>query len=419
MSMFGERFKNAWNAFLGRDPTDQSSRYPGYFGGFTRPDRTRITRGSLRSVTDSIYNQIAVDVSSIDIRHVRLNEEDKYQETIKGPLNDALSVEANLDQTGRELITDSVLKMFDDGCVAIVPIDTDVNPNNTEAFKIYTLRAGRIKGWMPRHIQVELYDENDGEKKVVTVPKRICAIIENPFYTIMNEPNSVGQRLLRVQRQLEKANEESCSGKLDMIIQVPYTIKSEALRKRAESRRKDIEFQLSGSKYGIAYADGTEKIVQLNRSLENNLWAQAKELQQDLYNQLGFSQSIFDGTADEKTMLNYRNRTLEPILNAIVENMERKFLSRTARTQGQAIRYFSDPFKLVPVAQIADIADKFTRNEIMTSNELRSVIGLRPSKDPKADELRNSNLNHPDEKLELEKKEQATDKQESNFQNES
>lgn len=408
MAIFGERFKNAWNAFLGRDPTDSDSVYPGYFGGFTRPDRTRITRGSLRSVTDSIYNQIAVDISSIDIRHVRLNDEGKYQETIEGSLNDALSIEANIDQTGRELIVDAVLKMFDDGCVAIVPIDTAFNPMKTDAFKIYTLRAGRIKGWMPKHIQVELYDDNSGQKKVLTLPKRICAIIENPFYTIMNEPNSVGQRLLRVQRQLEKSNEELCSGKLDIIIQVPYNIKSEALRKRAEARRKDIEFQLSGSKYGIAYADGTEKIVQLNRSLENNLWNQAKELQQDLYNQLGFSQSIFDGTADEKTMLNYQNRTLEPILNALVENMARKFLSKTARAQRQSIQYFSNPFKLVPVAQIADIADKFTRNEIMTSNEIRSVIGLRPSKDPKADELRNSNLNHPDEKLEVEKQQETS-----------
>lgn len=398
MALFGERFKNAWNAFLGRDPTSKGIS-PGYFGGYGRPDRTIITKGGLRATVDVIYNKIAVDVSSIDIRHVRVNETGKYQETIKSSLNRALTKEANIDQTGREMITSAILTMFDEGVVAIVPVYTIGDPRKTDSFKICELRAGSIKAWYPKHVRVDLYNEDTGMHEEIMVEKRYTAIIENPFYTIMNERNSVGQRLLRVQRQLDTYNETSISGKMDLIIQVPYTIKSESLRKRAEARRKDIEFQLSGSKYGIAYTDGTEKITQLNRSVENNLWNQQKELQQDLFNQLGFTQSIFDGTADEQTTLNYQNRTLEPILNALTENMERKWISRTAESQGQAIRYFSDPFKLVPVAKIAEIADKFTRNEIMTSNEIRSVIGLMPSTDPKADELRNSNLNHPDEKL--------------------
>lgn len=401
MALLGERFKNAWSAFLGRDPTSNDF---GYFSvSSERPDRYRVYRSGARATTDIVYNKIAIDVSSIDIRHVRINNEGKYQETIVGPLNRALTKEANLDQTGRELITSAVLTMFEEGVVAIVPVRTIGDPDKTDSFKICELRAGPITSWLPKEVVVDLYDEDTGQRKLVKVPKRYTAIIENPFYTIMNEQNSVAQKLSRVQRQLDAYNEESISGKLDLIIQVPYTIKSDSLRKKAEQRRKDIEFQLSGSKYGIAYTDGTEKITQLNRSLENNLWTQAKELQQDLFNQLGFTQSIFDGTADEQTVLNYRNRTLEPILNSIVENMERKWISLTAETQGQAIRYFSDPFKLVPVAKIADIADKFTRNEIMTSNELRAIIGLMPSKDPKADELRNSNLNHPDEKVEDQK----------------
>lgn len=398
MSVMVDRAKRAWSAFLGRDPTNDIS-YGTHISS-ARPDRTRIIRGGgLRATTDVIYNKIAVDVASIDIRHVRVNEEGKYQSTIKSALNRALSKEANVDQTGRELITSAILTMFDRGVVAIVPTRTDVNPDYTDSFKIYELRAGVITAWEPRHVRVDLYDEDTGTHKEIRVAKRYTVIVENPFYTIMNEKNSVGQRLSRVQRQLDAYNEDSISGKMDLIIQVPYTIKSESLMRKAEKRRKDIEVQLSSSKYGIAYTDGTEKITQLNRSLENNLWTQAKELQQDLFNQLGFTQAIFDGTADEQTILNYRNRTLEPILNTLVENMERKWITLTAESQGQAIRYFSDPFKLVPVAKIADIADKFTRNEIMTSNELRSVIGLMPSKDPKADELRNSNLNHPDEKI--------------------
>lgn len=408
MALFGERFKNAWNAFLGRDPTSNDVG-SGYFGGYGRPDRTIITNGGLRATVDVIYNKIAVDVSSIDIRHVRVNETGKYQETIKSSLNRALTKEANIDQTGREMITSAILTMFDEGVVAIVPVSTIGDPRKTDSFKVCELRAGSIKAWYPRHIRVDVYNEDTGIHEELMVEKRYTAIIENPFYTIMNERNSIGQRLLRVQRQLDTYNETSISGKMDLIIQVPYTIKSESLRKRAEERRKDIEFQLSGSKYGIAYTDGTEKITQLNRSVENNLWNQQKELQQDLFNQLGFTQSIFDGTADEQTILNYQNRTLEPILNALTENMERKWISRTAESQGQAIRYFSDPFKLVPVAKIAEIADKFTRNEIMTSNEIRSVIGLMPSTDPKADELRNSNLNHPDEKLNVLDKQKETE----------
>lgn len=404
MSMIVDRAKRAWSAFFGRDPTtnDYSNNT---FVTSHRPDRLRIIRSSgLRATTDVIYNKIAVDVASIDIRHVRVNEEGKYQSTIKDSLNRALTKEANLDQTGRELISSAILTMFDRGVVAIVPSRTSENPNYSKAFKIFELRAGAITAWAPNQVRVDLYNEDTGLHEEVWVDKRYTAIIENPFYTIMNEKNSVGQRLSRVQRQLDAYNEDCISGKMDLIIQVPYTIKSQALMKKAEQRRKDIEVQLSTSKYGIAYTDGTEKITQLNRSLENNLWVQAKELQQDLFNQLGFTQSIFDGTADEQTILNYRNRTIEPILNTLVENMERKWISATAEAQGQAIRYFSDPFKLVPVAKIADIADKFTRNEIMTSNELRSVIGLIPSKDPKADELRNSNLNHPDEKLKVQGK---------------
>lgn len=401
MALLGERFKNAWNAFLGRDPTRREDIGIGYFGS-GRPDRVRITSGGLRATTDVIYNKIAVDVASIDIRHVRVDETGKYLETIKGPLNRALTKEANLDQTGREMITSAVLTMFDEGVVAILPVTTSRDPNDTDSFNIYEIRAGSIKAWYPKKVLVDVYNEETGHHEEILVDKRYTVIVENPFYTIMNEKNSAGQRLMRVLRQLDVYNENSISGKMDLIIQVPYSIRSEALKKKAEQRRKDIEIQLTGSKYGIAYTDGTEKVTQLNRSLENNLWNQAKELQADLFNQLGFTPSIFDGTADEQTILNYRNRTIEPILNALVENMERKWISLTAETQGQAIRYFSDPFKLVPVSQIADIADKFTRNEIMTSNELRAVIGLMPSKDPKADELRNSNLNHPDEKQQVE-----------------
>lgn len=394
-----ERFKNAWNAFKGRDPTKTNSYefYSSY--NSYRPDRRRMSTNNIRSIVSAVYNQIAVDCSLINIRHVRIdiNNDDRYMETIHSEMNYALSKEANVDQTGRELIREAIKAMLDDGSVAIIPVSTTKDPRTTNSYDIYELRVGKIKEWFPRDIRVEVYDESAGNKKELLLEKRFVAIIENPFYDIMNEPNSTAQRLKRILNQLDRFNDESSSGKLDLIIQLPYMIKSETRRQHAEQRRKDIEAQLTGSKYGIAYTDGTERIVQLNRSLENNLWQQAKDLEEQLYNQLGFSKSIFDGTADEKTMLNYNNRTLEPILIALTEEMERKWISRTAQTQGQAIRFFDDPFRLVPVTQLAEIADKFTRNEIATSNEIRAGIGMKPVDNPRADELRNANLNHPDE----------------------
>lgn len=393
MAVIGDRIKNAWNAFMGRDPT------PRYWGGGSsyRPDKSRYNRTNLKSILSSVYNQIAVDCASIDINHVRLDENGRYKETIRSTLNRALTVEANVDQTGRALLKDAVSSMLDEGCVAIVPTVTSANPARTESYKIYELRVGRITEWFPRQVRVELYNEDTGRKETLLFDKSYVAIVENPFYSTMNEPNSTAKRLVRVLNQLDRSNEDQCMNRLDLIIQLPYTIKSDARRRQAEARRKDIEAQLTNSQLGIAYTDGTEHVIQLNRSLENNLWTQAKELQEQLYNELGFSKAIFDGTADEQTMLNYNNRTIEPILSAITEEMERKWISETAMTQGQAIRYFKDPFKLVPVAQLAEISDKFTRNEIMTSNEFRAVIGMKPANDPKADELRNANLNHPDE----------------------
>lgn len=396
--MIFSRFKNAVSAFMGRDPTILP---PGYYGNAYRPDTPRLTTNTLRSIVTSVYNQIAVDSAAIDIKHVRL-EDDKYKETIDDSLNRVLTKEANIDQTGRKLIQSAVLSMLDEGVVAIVPTLADSDDIfNAHPKNLYEARVAKIVEWFPRHIRVEIYDDITGQTTQLIYKKSISVIIENPFYSIMNEPNSTAKRLMRVLGQLDKTNESNSAGKLDLIIQLPYTIKSPARRKQAEMRRKDIEAQLTGSQYGIAYTDATEHIVQLNRSLENNLWEQAEKLKDDLFNQLGFSQSIFDGTADEKTMLNYYNRTIEPILTTITEEIERKWLTLTAVSQGQAIKFFRDPFKLVPVAQIAEIADKFTRNEIMTSNEMRAVMGLEPANDPKADELRNSNLNHPDEKLEL------------------
>lgn len=399
MPSLGERLKNSWNAFLGRDPTEWSGDY--MYGGYSyRPDRVRLSRTSLRSIVSTIYNRIAVDVSQIDIRHVRLDDEDKYKETIDSYLDYTISKSANLDQTGRSMIRDVVISMFDEGCVAIVPIDTTENPKKTESYDIYSMRVGKITQWFPYEVRVELYEEQKMQKREIILPKRMVAIVENPFYIIMNEPNSIGQRLIRVLNQLDQFNDDVAARRLDMIVQLPYVAKSEEQQKRANQRQKQIEEQLVGSKYGVAYLDGTERVVQLNRPLENNLWEQAQEYTAQLYNELGLTQSIFDGTADEKTILNYYDRTIEPILSAITEEMERKWLSRTAISQKQAIRYFRDPFKLVPVSQIAEIADKFTRNEIMSSNELRSVIGLKPSDDPKADQLINANLNHTPEELE-------------------
>lgn len=389
----GSRFKNAWNAFLNRDPT---SGFRDIGSGYSyRPDRFRLTRGNERSIVTSVYNRIALDVAAIDIQHVKLDNEGRFCSVVDSGLNNCLSIEANIDQTGRAFIQDAVMSMMDEGCIAIVPVDTDDDPDDTTGYKILSMRVGRIKDWYPKHIRVELYNENTGRKQDIIVPKDTVAVVENPLYAVINEPNSTMQRLIRKLNLLDAVDEQSSSGKLDLIIQLPYVIKSDARRKQAEQRRKDIEKQLAGSKYGIAYTDGTEKITQLNRSLENNLMKQIEYLTSMLYSQLGITQSILDGTADDKTMLNYYNRTIEPIISAIVDEMKRKFLSKTARSQNKSIKFFRDPFKLVPVADLAEIADKFTRNEIATSNEMRQVIGWKPSDDPKADELRNSNLSHP------------------------
>lgn len=393
MARLLERFRNGWNAFLGRDPT---YRYM-YGGSSTRPDRFILSLTNYRSIVSSIYERIAVDVASMNIRHVRLDEEDNFKEIIKSDLNSALTIEANIDQTGRELIKDAVMSMFDEGCVSIIPTDTEDDPEDSSSFKIYTLRTGKIVEWYPTDVRLDVYNERTGQHQEIELPKRTVAIVENPFYSIMNEPDSTLQRLIRVLNQLDRANEESNPGKMDLIIQLPYVVKSKARENLAEKRRKELEDQMTGSKYGIGYIDGTERVIQLNRSIENNLWNQAKELTAELYNKLGLTQSIFDGTADEQTLLNYYDRTINPIITAISEEMERKWISKTARTQGQAIRFFRNPFKLIPVGQLAELSDKLTRNEIMTSNEIRSVIGLKSSNDPNADKLRNSNLNHPDE----------------------
>ena len=400
MATFKDRLKNSWNAFLGRDPTDSVTYFTDIGPGYSyRPDRTILTRGNERSIITTIYNRIATDVSMVDIRHVRLDENKKYKEDIDSYLNNALTSNANLDQTGRALTKDLVLSLFDEGCVAVVPVLTEGNPLKSESYDIYELRVAKIIEWYPKHVKLRIYREDTGKKEEKILPKNMVAIIENPFYAIMNEPNSAFQRLRRILNQVDKTNEQNSAGKMDLIIQLPYITKSPAKQLQAEERRKKIEAQLTGSQYGIAYIDGTEKITQLNRSLENNLWQQAKDVQAEIFAQLGMSQTILDGTADEKQNLNYQNTALAPILTAITEEYQRKFLSDTAVTQGQAIRYFKDPFKLVPVDNLAEIADKFTRNEIMTKNEFRSILGMKPSDDPKADELINSNINHPDEGL--------------------
>lgn len=391
----GSRFKNAWNAFRNREPTKVFQDI-GY-GYSYRPDRFHLTRGNERSIVTSVYNRIALDVAAIDIRHVQLDAEGRFCDVVQSGLNNCLSTEANLDQTGRAFIQDAVMSMMDEGCIAIVPVDTDDDPDDTTGYQILSMRVGRIRDWYPKHIRVELYNEETGRKQDIVVPKSTVAIVENPLYAVINEPNSTMQRLIRKLNLLDAVDEQSSSGKLDLIIQLPYVIKTEARRKQAEKRRKDIEQQLAGSKYGVAYTDGTERITQLNRSLENNLMKQIEYLTSMLYSQLGITQSILDGTADDKTMLNYYNRTIEPIIAAIVDEIKRKFLSKTARSQNKSIKFFRDPFKLVPVADLAEISDKFTRNEIATSNEIRQVIGWKPSDDPKADELRNSNLSQPNE----------------------
>ena len=401
----GSRFKKAWNIFRNKDPSYEY-RDLGISYSY-RPERIRFTRGNERTIVTSIYNRIALDVSSITLQHVRLDENGRYLNTINSGLNNCLTLEANIDQTSREFIQDVVMSMFDEGCVAIVPvdIDRDIDPEVSGSYDIDTMRTGKILEWYPRHVKVRVYNDQTGHKEDVVCSKETVAIIENPFYSIMNEPNSMVQRLIRKLNLLDVVDEQTSSGKLDLIIQLPYIIKTDARRQQAEKRRKDIEDQLAGSKYGIAYTDGTEKITQLNRSVENNLLKQIEYLTNLVYGQLGITTSIMDGTADERTMLNYNNRTVEPIVSAIVDSMKRRFLTKTARTQKQSIVFFRDPFRLVPVTDLAEIADKFTRNEIMTSNEIRQIVGMKPSDDPSADELRNKNLNQTREERVVEEKE--------------
>lgn len=416
---FGSRLKHAWNAFFNRDPTD---RYRDVGIGYSyRPDRVRFSRGNERSIVTSIYNRIAMDVASITIQHVRLDDDNRFTSVIDSGLNNCLTLEANLDQTSRAFIQDVVMSMFDEGCVAIVPVDTTDNPEITGSYDINSMRTGQVLEWYPRHIKARVYNDRTGQREDINVPKSTVAIVENPLYAVINEPNSTMQRLIRKLNLLDAIDEQSGSGKLDLIIQLPYVVKTEARRQQAEKRRKDIETQLSGSKYGIAYTDGTERITQLNRPVENNLMKQIEYLTSMLNSQLGITQAVMDGSADEKTMLNYNNRTIEPIISVIVDEMKRKFLTKTARSQKQSILFFRDPFKLVPVTDLAEIADKFTRNEIASSNEIRQVIGWKPSKDPKADELRNKNLSEPsesksdqsvDEKIKVDK-----DKKEEKIQN--
>lgn len=391
---FGTRLKHAWNAFMNKDPTKVIYREIG--SGYSyKPDRVRFSRGAEKSIVTSVYNRIAMDVAAIDVRHVLLDENGRFLEEKDSALNNCFSLEANLDQTSRAFMQDVVMSMMDEGCVAIVPTDTTSDPDSgmDGAFDINEMRTGRIVQWYPAYVKVEVYNEHTGQKQEIICSKRSVAIIENPLYAIMNEPNSTMQRLIRKLGLLDVVDERNSSGKLDLIIQLPYMVKSDARKQQAEERRKMIEDQLVGSKYGVAYIDATEHITQLNRPLENNLMAQVQYLQETLYAQLGITKEILNGTADDKAMLNYNNRTVEPIIAAIVDEMKRKFLSKTARSQRQSIMYFRNPFRLIPVDQIAEMADKMTRNEIMTSNEFRQIVGLKPSDDPDADVLRNKNLN--------------------------
>lgn len=409
-----DRLQHAWNAFLDNDRR-RPYQYMGY-SSYNKPDRVRFTRGNERSIVTSVYNRLALDVAAIGIKHVRLDENGRYTEEINSGLQNCLNVEANIDQTGRAFLQDVVMSMLDEGCVAIVPVDTTINPNVSGSYEINTMRVGKILEWYPAHVRVRLYNDQKGIHEEVTLPKSTVAIIENPLYAVINEHNSTMQRLIRKLNLLDVVDEQSGSGKLDLIIQLPYVIKSEARRKQAEDRRKDIEMQLAGSKYGIAYTDGTERITQLNRPAENNLMHQIEFLTNMLYSQLGLTQAILDGSADDKTMLNYYNRTIEPIIAAIVDEMKRKFLTKTARAQKQSLMFFRDPFKLVPVADLAEIADKFTRNEIMSSNEIRQIVGIKPSDDPAADELRNKNLNQSTEEMKpqenIEQKEEKAEDEE-------
>ena len=398
---FASRVKSAWNAFFNKDPT--TANYSEYGSSFYyRPDRPRTSNGSERSIVTAVLNRVAIDASAVAIKHVKLDENERYVETVNSDLNNCLTLEANTDQTGRAFIQDAVMSMLDEGCVALVPVDTTSDPERTDSFDIQTIRTGRITQWYPQHVTVEVYNEIVGEKKEITLPKKMVAIIENPLYAVMNAPNSTLQRLIKKLTLLDAIDEKTRSGKLDLIIQLPYVVKGEVKARQAEARRQSIEEQLTGSRYGIAYIDGTEHITQLNRSVDNNLMEQIEYLTSMLYSQLGITKEILEGTADEKTMLNYNNRTIEPILSALTDEMKRKFLTKNARTRGQSIAYFKDPFKLVPVSEISEIADKFTRNEIMTSNEIRQIIGMKPSSDPKADELRNKNLNQSADAMQAE-----------------
>ena len=397
---FLNRLQHGWNAFMNRDPTSYYTNAGGNFYTY-RPDRIRLSRGNERSIVTSIYNRIGLDVASIDINHCRLDEDGRFIEYVNSGLNNCLNQEANIDQTGRAIKQDIVMSMLDEGVVAIVPIDTTLDPKVTGSYDILSLRTGKILEWYPAHVKVKIYNEKKGYYEELILPKNMVGIVENPFYSIMNEPNSTLQRLIRKLNLLDAIDEQSGSGKLDLIIQLPYVVKSPARRQQAQERRAEIESQLANSKYGIAYADGTERITQLNRSVDNNLMSQIEYLTSMLHSQLGITQSILDGTADEQTQLNYLTHTIEPIISAIVDEMKRKFLTKTARSQGQTITYFRDPFKLVPVNNIAEIADKFTRNEIMTSNEIRQKIGMKPAEDPKADQLMNSNISQPTDSAEL------------------
>ena len=390
----GNRLAHAWNAFMNRDPTSYMSVGPGFSA---RPDRLRLTHGSERSIITSIFNRISIDAASVSIRHCYMNEDDRFTGYVRSRLDGCLTLSANKDQTGRAFLQDIVMSMLDEGVVAVVPIDTSLDPRNTESYDIASMRTGQIIEWHPDHVLVRLYNDRTGEKEDLMLPKKQVAIIENPLYAVVNEHNSTMQRLIRKLSLLDITDEQTASGKLDLIIQVPYMAKSELQKQRTKMRLNEIEDQLATSKYGVAYIDGTEKIVQLNRSVENNLLKQIEYLTDMAYSQLGITKEVMNGTADEKTMLNYNNRTIEPIVAAIADEFKRKFLTKTARTQGQTITYFRNPFRLVPINNIADIADKFTRNEIMTSNEIRQIVGMKPSDDPKADQLINSNLNQSKE----------------------
>lgn len=394
------RLKHAWNAFMNKDPTPINP-YRGVIASY-RPDRVRLTRGNERSIVTAVYNRLAIDVASVSVSHVKLDDNGRFMEAMDSDLNECLTLSANRDQTSRAFFQDAAMSLFDEGCVALVPTDTTGDPKHIDAFDIQALRVAKIIEWQPLHVKVTIYNENKGQKEDILLPKNMVAIVENPFYAVMNEASSTLQRLIRKLNLLDRIDEQAGAGKLDLIIQLPYVIKTDSRKEQAERRRKDIEDQLSGSKYGIAYTDGTEKITQLNRSVDNQLLSQVESLTNQLYSQLGLTVEIMNGTADEQTMINYNNRTIEPVISAIVDEMRRKFLTKTARDDRQSIIYFKDPFRLVPPSQIAEIADKFTRNEIMTSNEIRQIVGMKPSSDPQADVLRNKNLSESAEQIKAE-----------------